>query len=154
MDWWLLGNRTILGEGSEAFFQLAVDLSERGNLISASGISGTALDDWSKIGRIFSCFFWILGQLQVSISNSPSDATHSFSLWEIHPNTNRRLHAIVYSIFGWAGFSPPKSHRYRPQLLLFVTFGIDTFCGEVSGDEKLPWKIWIILILSYYKDPY
>lgn len=36
----VVGNRTILGEGSEAFFQLAVDLSERGNLISASEFRG------------------------------------------------------------------------------------------------------------------
>lgn len=36
----IVGNRTILGEGSEDFFQLAVDLSERGNLISASEFRG------------------------------------------------------------------------------------------------------------------
>ena len=36
----IVGNRTILSEGSEDFFELALDLSERGNLISAAEFRG------------------------------------------------------------------------------------------------------------------
>ena len=32
----IVGNRTILSEGSEDFFQLASDLCDRGNLVSAA----------------------------------------------------------------------------------------------------------------------